>query len=223
MTSELFDEIVAALQSPRVLVRQAASKIPDTPGMYALYGTVESVRELGIPSRDPELPLFVGKADRSSLRVELRDHFTTGKTPWSTVRRSIAALLRDQLKLGVEPYHGDPLDGRLFGLEPASDERLTGWMGANLKLALWIKPRGVALRGVDKEVVAAFRPPLVLRGVGRPWLRLQALRAAMAQEARRLQGHGAGVAVPRSRYRATGWAPAAGRASNQVGAVQSRW
>jgi hypothetical protein len=216
MTSELFDEITAALQAEKALLRQALRRVPDAPGMYALYGTAESVRQLGVPSPDPGLPLFVGKAERGSLRTELRDHVTTGRTLSSTVRRSLAALLHERLGLRIAPYAGDSLGGRVFALVPDSEQRLTDWMDAHLRIATWAKPQGTSLAGVDREVVAAFRPPLVLRGAGRPWLRLHALRTQLATEARRAaELRGAAYDV-----RSTGWAPAAGRAANHAGAVQ---
>lgn len=91
--------------------------VPDAPGLYAVYAKdVSRVRrELG-----PEVPvgeaglLYVGKAERSLAARDVRQHFGTGKTGRSTVRRTFAALLEHSallwpvLRAGGKPSSKSP-------------------------------------------------------------------------------------------------------------------
>lgn len=81
-----------------------------------------------------------GKPERPRRR-----HFATGKTGSSTVRRSLSALLVDQLDLIPVPRNLDNRDGSAnFALDPTGDapERLDGRAAesGNLGQARWLGP-----------------------------------------------------------------------------------
>lgn len=163
---------------------EAMSVVPNAAGLYAIYGDEEARRTLDFPGGDS--PLYVGKAERSLVSRDLRTHFATGKTGSSTLRRTVAALLRVQLELHAVPRNLARPDGSAnFGLAAAGDERLTKWMHDHLRLAVWVKPAGCELNAIETMVLAELIPPLNLAKMGgRASKRVKAARAVMAAEAR---------------------------------------
>jgi hypothetical protein len=66
-------------------------------------------------------------------------HFKNGKTGYSTLRRSLAALLRNKYDLVAIPRSNDTIDADRydnFALQDASDKVLTNWMQENLHIAV---------------------------------------------------------------------------------------
>ena len=189
MVTEPFDlrsAALAALLPPGVAIERAAETVPSVPGLYAVHGSASTWRALGLGDPPDERPLYVGKAEKSLASRDVRTHFSTGKTGSSTLRRSVAALLRDELDLVACPRNvSKPGHFANFGLEPASDERVSKWMLELLFLTTWSSPAGTVLDEVETAVLAVLRPPLNLAKVDTPWRRgLKAARSRMAGEAR---------------------------------------
>jgi hypothetical protein len=171
----------------------AVELAPRRPGLYAFYGDDRAWAELALTPAFQDQPLYVGKAERSLNGRDVGTHFATGKTGSSTVRRSLAALLVDELDLVPLPRNLANPDGSAnFALEPAGDARLSQWMDARLTLATWVKPDGVQLNSVETAVLRQLRPPLNLDKVGEPRERLRTARKRMANIARAWK-HGAGT------------------------------
>lgn len=163
----------------------AVALVPASPGLYAFYGDDLAWSSLGLSPAFDDQPLYVGKAERSLNGRDVRTHFAAGKTGSSTVRRSLAALLADELGLVAVPRNTAKPDGSAnFGLDPASDARLSGWMGQRLSLATWTKHGDAPLDDIETAVVGRLRPPLNLDKVGEPRARLRAARKRMADLAR---------------------------------------
>jgi len=130
--------------------------------------------------------LYVGKAERSLVGRDVRTHFVTGKTGWSTVRRTLAGLLATHLELHAQPRTPSaPGYFDRFGLDAAGDARLTAWMVEHLRLAVWPSPPGADLGVVETAVLIALVPPLNLSKVRSPWRgQVTAGRNTLASEAR---------------------------------------
>lgn len=80
---------------------------------------------------------YVGKAESSLASRDLRTHFRTGKTGSSTLRRTLAALLREELDLRALPRNRErPAYFANDALAPDGDERLTRSMHDNLEIAV---------------------------------------------------------------------------------------
>jgi hypothetical protein len=162
--------------------------VPDSPGLYAIYGDAPTWVVLGLDRPPDERPLYVGKAEQSLVTRDLRTHFTTGKTGQSSPRRSFAALLQADLGLVAiprRPSNPEPTKWTHYSLEPGGDERLTKWMMEKLRLAAWPAPPGTPLRAVESAVMAHWQPPLNLTGVAQPWAAaVKAARQEMAAAAR---------------------------------------
>jgi len=150
-----------------------------------LYGDTCAWEGLHLAPEFDRQPLYLGKSERNLNGRDVGTHFATGKTGSSTLRRSLAALLVERLSLVPMPRNLDNPDGSAhFALDPAGDERLSHWMAAHLSLAVWVKPCGVDLDGIETAVLRQLRPPLNLAKVGETRERLRAARKHMADLAR---------------------------------------
>jgi hypothetical protein len=174
---------------------EAKVDVPRRPGLYAVHGEVAVWQELGLGEPADARPLYVGKAERSLASRDVNTHFSTGKTGSSTLRRSLAGLLADQLALEGRPRNtAKPERFANFGLEASGDERLTGWMVTHLRLAVWPSPDGVILDAVETAVLAELLPPLNVAKVSTPWRpRVQAGRRRLAAQA---EAWATGVGAP---------------------------
>ena len=174
-----------ALSGPRHPRTSAAELAPRTAGLYAFYGDEVAWEDLGLVPAFDDQPLYVGKAEKSLNGRDVGTHFASGKTGSSTVRRSLSALLVDELSLLAVPRNLARPDGSAnFALEPIGDARLSEWMDSRLSLATWVKPDDVYLDEVETAVLRQLRPPLNLDKVGEPRERLRAARRHMAEIAR---------------------------------------
>lgn len=111
--SDLAADAIAALTGTRWSITDAPAHVPARPGLYAIFGDERAHRGLGLledagARSAPDLPLYVGKAEASFVERDLKDYFaaalgSTARTGGSTVRRSFAALLGNQLELHAVP------------------------------------------------------------------------------------------------------------------------
>ncbi|ODT68174.1 hypothetical protein ABS71_09975 [bacterium SCN 62-11] len=137
----MIEQAKAALALPGLKLDDPQLVARDGPGLYAIYGSPEAWRQLGLGDPSDGRPLYVGKAERSVVKRDVHQHFRTGKTGSSTVRRSVEAFLREALELRAQPRNPKKPDHfSNYGLEKAGDERLTEWMRTHLRLALWLRP-----------------------------------------------------------------------------------
>jgi hypothetical protein len=182
-------EARSALLASPYAITEARDRVPRAPGLYAVHATATVWRQLGFEPR-ADVPLYVGKSEDDLVRRELRTHFaielgrasTTGS---STVRRSLAALLRRDLGLvGVPRSLANPGHFSSFGLAAGGDHRLTEWMHRSLSLAVWPAKLGaVPLVDVERSVIEGWDPPLNLMDAPTWEPILVAARAAMTAEA----------------------------------------
>jgi hypothetical protein len=171
--------------------------VPAKPGLYAIYGDERAHRELGLledaeAQSAPDLPLYVGKAEASSVERDLKDHFAavsggTTRTGGSTVRRSFAALLRVRPELLAVPRNlENPRCFSMYSLAGDGDAQLTAWMHEHLSLAVWATPVPLSLKLVDVEtaLIRHFTPVINIDKNPRKLARLTAARREMSAEAK---------------------------------------
>ena len=96
-------EVLGHLASSTMSIAEAKVDVPPRPGLYAVHGDTAVWRELGLGEPTDARPLYVGKAERSLASRDVDTHFSTGRTGSSTLRRSLAGLLADQLALKGDP------------------------------------------------------------------------------------------------------------------------
>lgn len=185
------DDALKELAGTRHPRADAVDQVAKRPGLYAFYGDADAWADLELTPAFRGQPLYVGKAERSLNGRDVGTHFATGKTGSSTVRRSLAALLADELELIPVPRNLIKPDGSAnFALDMPSDERLSTWMEQRLRLATWVKPDEAILDDIETAVVRKLRPPLNLDKVGEPRERLREARKRLADIARAWQPTG---------------------------------
>lgn len=170
-------------------IAEAEEDVPRRPGLYAIHASANVWVELGLGEPPDDRPLYVGKAEASLVARDIDTHFGDGRTGWSTVRRSFAALLRETLELVGQPRNpAKPERPAHYGLSPEHDEKLTVWMRERLTLAVWPKPADceIALGEIESALLQKLKPPLNLTGVVTPWTaQVKAARKVMADQVRR--------------------------------------
>jgi hypothetical protein len=170
--NSLASSALTALKGPRFSPQEALARAQELqlnrPGLYAVYGDEQVWLALGLGTPPDGRPLYVGKAQDDLASRDLRQHFASGETGRSTLRRTLASLLRRELNLIPHPRGTNPLDSttraNLFKLESAGEARLTRWMNEALRLAFWpIKLTNLsALGAVEGEIIRELEPPLCL-------------------------------------------------------------
>jgi hypothetical protein len=190
------DEAAAALVTTNALpVELGMLSAPPKAGLYALHAPLAVWEELGLDPASDDRPLYVGKSESSLAGRDAGVHFgytsdsrATSVTGSSTVRRSLAALLRDSHGFrGVPRNPQKPGHFANYGLTREQDALLSEWMRDRVRLACWPLPAGCheALKLIEKEVFRLRLPPLNLKDVVTRWKpQIEAARRVLAAEAR---------------------------------------
>jgi hypothetical protein len=130
-----------------VLAKPATPDRPVGPGLYAIPAGNAVWVELGLDPPSDGRPLYVGKAEDDVFGRLRNYHFKSGKTGWSTVRRSLAGLLREPLGFRGMPRSErripaaagkDPVERTGHG--PASSSRVKTALYAGRNGRYWIEP-----------------------------------------------------------------------------------
>jgi len=197
-TIDAIESVLEALSAQTWTFHEAVTSCPSLPGLYAIHarGPAESTRirvwvQLGLGPPVDRRPLYVGKSEDDLAGRDVRDHFS-GPSGGSTVRRSLAALLREDLGLKACPRNPDrPGYFANYGLETQSELRLSHWMSECLTLAVWPKlAKAGELRTLEEAVIRQLHPPLNLTHSVTPWTAtVKQLRSRLAEEARAWTGH----------------------------------
>ncbi len=112
-------------------------------------------------------------------------HFSSRGTGFSTLRRSIGALLKDELTLEAIPRSSGKAQSNYqnYRFRAEGEEKLTSWMAANLEVG--VCPVDSEYRPVEKQLIAELQPVLCLTGWPNPHARqIKESRRKCADEAR---------------------------------------
>ena len=182
--------IVDELERPPVPWQVFAHSAPEAPGFYAAW-LAEDGPLLSTILREwrSDGPIYVGESANLSQR-EARTHFASDGSGWSTLRRSIGALLRRQLNLEAHPRGsgGSRQDLLCYRFQPEGEQRLTAWMRENLRLSWWEDDqRSLSTRqrkDLETKLIRLLEPPLCLNKWENPYRRcVKEERAACTLEA----------------------------------------
>lgn len=137
---------------------------PASPGVYALFLT-ELQNVGGVPAGTQGI-LYVGTSENLSER-HASAHFNSKNTGFSTLRRTLGALLRTELNLTPAPRGKKPTKSNKasYRFTPEGEERLTDWMVANLVAShVCVDEPGK----IEKDLIRLLEPPLNLTGWDNP-------------------------------------------------------
>lgn len=154
-----------------------------SPGVYAfLLHNAASLPEIA-PGRDGLL--YVGMTDDG---LDARNHLQHAHSGFSTLRRSLGALLKAELGLRAIPRAPGASRSNVvnYRFTPAGEQALSGWMESNLLIAQ--SPLTGNILAIEKNIIRLLEPPLNLTGWPNPqraYLKhLRSLCVAEAEQAR---------------------------------------
>lgn len=116
---------------------------------------------------------------------EFDAHFAIGNTGYSTLRRSLGAVLKDELDLRSRPRGtgASKTNYTNYRFDDAGEQRLSDWMARSLRIGVHELDDP---REHERDLIAAAWPPLNLTGWANPERALiRELRKICADEARR--------------------------------------
>lgn len=125
--------------------------------------------------------LYVGMTEDG---LDARNHFGHVHSGFSTFRRSLGAILKDELKLSVVPRSSgrSKSNFRCYRFTDVGEAMLTDWMHGNL-LCSQAEVQG-DVGACERMLIAELRPPLNLKGWPNPQARhIKLLRSECAREA----------------------------------------
>jgi hypothetical protein len=112
--------------------------------------------------------LYLGKTESSSVNRDAGEHLTDGQTGHSTLRRSLGALLREQLNLLPRPRSDTERSPRRFThfrFDSAGEGQLTAWMKEHLSLGFCELPDLTIpeLEACERRLIKSAKPPLNIK------------------------------------------------------------
>ncbi|MCL6477509.1 MAG: hypothetical protein K6T65_03760 [Peptococcaceae bacterium] len=156
-------DVLAKLDNTRAPINKLIA--PPASGVYAIF--LKEGARLHLENLPSSGLIYVGTSSNLSSR-EYDTHFASGKTGFSTLRRSIGALLKRDLKLKAVPRGtGNSLNNfRNYCFTTDGEERLTTWMRENLEIGVCSVSGDY--NDVEAELIAELKPVLCLNGWPNP-------------------------------------------------------
>lgn len=174
-------EIVAELEKSRA--GAAKLDVPRARGVYAIF--LREAATLPLDNIRPNGLIYIGSSKDLAGR-HLDNHFKSGGSRFSTLRRSIGALLNDELQLVAIPRGGpkDRLRFTNYCFTSDGEERLTAWMIENLEVG--VCPLDIDPKAIEAQLILELTPLLCLTKWANPLARyIKELRKTCADQARR--------------------------------------
>lgn len=156
-------------------------RVTSAPGVYALFLKDLSSLKPFEPGRDGLI--YVGRSSDLAQR-DLKIHFDSEKTGFSTLRRSLGAILKRCLNLSAVPRSSEPSESnvRCYRFVRDGEDSLTEWMRRNLEVSVFIVGNP---RPLEADLISCIQPLLNLKGWHNPYRQeIKALRKICADEAR---------------------------------------
>ena len=176
----ILNPCIEAMQGTRGRVE--TREFPPAPGFYAIYlATGDHIG--GIPAAAGGL-IYVGTSKNLAQR-DMGTHFTSGQSGFSTLRRTLGALLKDELDLRAErrSLGPSPTNTQSYRFDSAGEDRLTSWMLEYLEIGYC--QHDADRDEFERQLIADLQPPLNQTKWPNPHRqRIKALRAACRDEAK---------------------------------------
>jgi len=165
------------------------------PGIYAVtfWGTDFPLEEAKDSIKRNSI-LYIGKTLSSQEERDLEQHFTSGQTGRSTLRRTFGALLMDSFSLKPIPRSNTEAGDRKYvnyKFTDKGEDIITIWMIENIGLSFYEYPkRPNEIEELETTLIREVVPPLnIQKNDSNPYLSiLKKKRALCAQKARESDG-----------------------------------
>lgn len=165
------------------------------PGIYAVsFWGIDFPLEEAEDSIKKNTILYIGKTLSSQEERDLEQHFTSGQTRRSTLRRTFGALLMDSFNLEPIPRSNTEASDRKYVNYRFIDKEeniITNWMIENLGLSFYEYPKKpYEIEKLETTIIREVVPPLnIQKNDSNPFLAiLKKKRALCAQKARESDG-----------------------------------
>ena len=156
------EEIINSINSTKT----ALSPIPNLEkkkGIYAFFLSPNA--SLGKFGNGGQL-IYIGISENLNGR-DTEQHLTDGKTGWSTLRRSIGAILKTDLKLKAvkRNKNSKKLRADKYKFSDEGEKKLTKLMLSNLEMGYWYSTSHLSnenLRKEEEKLIIRLKPTLDL-------------------------------------------------------------
>lgn len=176
------DDIIDAIKSSKTNLLEL--NIPKKPGVYAIFAN-KKVHIPNIKMHDHQI-IFIGISDNLFDRI-YGMHFSSENTGFSTLRRSLGALFKDEFKLYAIPRAPGKSKTNYtnYRFDESGESKLTDWMNKNLKVGF--HSTNLQLEKLEDLLIKNLEPPINLTKWKNPDAKeLKRLRKICADEARGL-------------------------------------
>ena len=150
------------------------------PGVYVWFlAQGASLHPFSVPS---DRLIYVGSS-RNLAQRQFETHFSSRQTGFSTIRRTLGAILKQKLRLRARPRGRGttPQEFYCYRFEPEGEERLTDWMHRYIEVAVTpVQDYGAA----ETDLIASEGPLLNLNSANPDAPAIKRLRKVCADEAR---------------------------------------
>jgi hypothetical protein len=151
-------------------------------GLYAYF--IDNAFELLPVQIDNSGLIYVGMTEDG---FDARSHFIQKSSGFSTLRRTLGAVLKHRLELQATPRGAasTPANIRNYSFTPEGEERLSEWMQKHLTYSNYASDESPAL--LEKDVIRHLCPPLCLTAwKNKQALMIKAMHKACSEEAQAL-------------------------------------
>ena len=139
-------------------------EIKDVAGIYAIALNASNFPFFNDPSIIEGTILYVGKSESSIKKRVYKSHFNNKTTGSSTLRRSLGAILKDDLELEPVPRSMREKKFRDYKFIHDGEVRLTNWMVDNLSISFYDYTKGKKrLNMIETEIIKSLVPILNLK------------------------------------------------------------
>ncbi len=181
--TESVDEAEIAAAVAALTTDTAHAHLNGEPPRSGVYGIRLTTPGLLAPFKEGDGGLiYCGMSSDLEVR-EFDNHFNSAQTGFSTLRRSLGAILKEQLGLAARPRGSGASKTNFinYRFDPAGDDRLTEWMRKHLKVRTWPTRKYESLEAILKP---RLRPLLNLEDWNPHNRAIRSLRKVCADEAR---------------------------------------
>lgn len=156
-------EVIKSIRDSATHLKELKS-LPNEQGIYTFF--VDSTKDLGKFGQAKQA-IYVGISEKNLNGRDTETHLKSGQTGWSSLRRSLGAILKSKLNLTAQKRDNNPkkLRADKYRFDELGEERLTKWMTENLILGYWSTNNPLTkskLRDLEEQVILELKPTLDL-------------------------------------------------------------